>query len=150
MREFRKSGGGDRLDDKLRKQLIVFAIVFLVMVALMVFHLVRDHLNPLWILVGLVPGLGIGFLLSRTKVLQWDESQGLIVGTADVVGTVILVAYLLFQLSRTSIVGLHMENADLISLVSLAVTAGTMLGRLMFTLRNIRDVLGDSTGPVTR
>lgn len=150
MREFRKSGGGERLDGKLRKQLVVFAIVFLVMVALMLFHIVRDHLNPLWILVGLIPGLGVGFLLSRTKVLQWDASQGLVIGTADVVGTVILVAYLLFQLSRTSIVGLRMDNADLISLVSLAVTAGSMLGRLMFTLRGVRDVLGDSVGSATR
>jgi len=120
------------------------------MVALMLFHIVRDHLNPLWILVGLIPGLGVGFLLSRTKVLQWDASQGLVIGTADVVGTVILVAYLLFQLSRTSIVGLRMDNADLISLVSLAVTAGTMLGRLMFTLRGVRDVLNNSVGSATR
>lgn len=111
------------------------------MVVLIVYHIFRDGVSPLWALGGFIPGLAIGFVLTRTKVLSWEPSEQVVVGTTDAVGIVILVVYILFILFRDRIIGSEVHDAAAVSLIGLALTAGAMLGRIYFTLRGIRNIL---------
>lgn len=131
---------------KLRSQLRLFLFIFAVMIVLIVIHLVQDHLNPAWVLVGFLPGLLIGAVLTRTKVLRWDAAENVVVGTMDLVGIVILVAYFVFLFFRSRIIGLEISSAALISLIGLCVTAGAMIGRVFFTMRSVRTLLRDAFG----
>lgn len=130
----------DLIDRPLRVQIRIFLLVFAIMVVLIAVHIVQDDLNPLWVLAGFVPGLLLGLLLTRTKVLRWESSENVVVGTMDTVGIVILVAYFVFLFFRSRIIGLQVESAALVSLIGLAITAGAMFGRVYFTLRGIRNI----------
>lgn len=130
------------LDRRLRLQMRIFLVVFVVLLALSVWHVLRDHVSPLWLLVGLLPGMALGVALARTKVLGWDADARSVVGRSDRVGIVILVAYIAFVLlGRDALLGYWVHSAAAASVVSLAMTAGAMLTRIAVTLHGIRGVL---------
>jgi hypothetical protein len=130
------------VDRKLRVQLRLFLAIFAVMTAVVAYHLVRDGVSPLWAPVGFLPGLALGLVLCRTKVLRWEPDVRTVVEVTDLIGAVILVAYLAFIFFlRERIIGLAVEDAAAVGVVGLAMTAGAMLGRVYFTLRGIRNVL---------
>ena len=140
------------VDRSLRIQIRVFLGIFAIMAALAVARIVRDDVNPLWALAGFGAGLAIGFLLVRIKVLGWNPSERVVVGTTDAVGIVILVAYLTFLLVRNRIIGSRVDDAEAVGVIGLAMTGGAMLGRVYFTMRGIRRVLalagiGGADGP---
>lgn len=130
------------LDSRLRLQLRLFLLLCVVMLVLSIWHVAQDGVSPLWLLAGLLPGFGLGVLLSRTKVLGWDADQRSVVGRSDALGIAILVLYLIFVLVlRDDLVGRWTHNAAATSVVSLAMTAATMLSRVVITMRGVRDVL---------
>ena len=57
------------VDRKLRFQTRLFMGIFAVMTILTVTHLYRDDVSPLWALCGFVPGLAIGYVLTRKSVV---------------------------------------------------------------------------------
>lgn len=131
-----------RVDDKLLGQLRIFLVIFVAMIVLEVYRLLTEDLRLLPILGGFLAGCVIGVLLVRTKVLGWDASEQRVVGTMDAVGAVILIAYLvLFVFNKGNIVGHWISNPQEVAATGLAITAGVMLGRTVFTIRAIRGVL---------
>ncbi|MCC6792968.1 MAG: hypothetical protein IT336_14870, partial [Thermomicrobiales bacterium] len=74
------------IDKRLRLQLGIFAIIYLIMTVLVSERLIRGDVDPLWAPAGFVAGLALGFVLSRTKVLGWDEAEGTVVGRSDALG----------------------------------------------------------------
>lgn len=129
------------VDRGLRLQVRVFLGIFVVMLALVITRIVRDDLDPLWMLVGFAVGLVIGVALARIKRLSWSPSKRAVVGTIDVVGGVILAAYLIFLVFRNRIIGSEVSDAGTVEAIGLAMTGGAMLGRVCITLRGIRNVL---------
>ncbi len=120
----------------------IFLIVFMVLLALSIWHVIRDHVSPLWLLVGLIPGMALGVALARTKVLGWDADAHSVVGRSDRVGIVILVTYVTFVLlGRDAVLGYWVHSAAAASVVSLAMTAGAMFTRMVVTMHGIRGVL---------
>ena len=129
------------VDRSMRRQLRLFLGIFAVVAAVAVIQVVRDGVNPLWALAGFFVGLGIGAILARAKVLGWDPSQQVVVGTTDVLGAVILVAYVLFLVFRKRLLGHEIHDANVVGVVGLAMTGGVMLGRVSLMLRGIRRLL---------
>ena len=129
------------VDCSLRVQIRIFLGIFAIMSVVAVARIVSDDVNPLWALAGFGAGLAIGFLLVRIKVLGWNPSERVVVGTTDAVGIVILVAYLTFLLVRNRIIGSRVDDAEAVGVIGLAMTGGAMLGRVYFTMRGIRRVL---------
>ncbi len=129
------------VDRRLRLQLRIFLGVFVVMLVLDVVRIIRDDVNPLWACGGFAGGLALGFILARTKVLGWNASEGMVVGTMDVVGIIILAAYLAFLVLRSRIIGSRVHDAETVGVIGLAMTGGAMLGRVYFTMRGIRRLL---------
>jgi hypothetical protein len=129
------------VDRRLRTQLRLFLAIFAVVAVLAGVQVVRDGVDPLWALAGFGVGLALGVGLARAKVLGWDPSEGAVVGTTDAVGAAILVAYLLFLVVRKRLLGGVIHDAATVGVVGLAMTGGTMLGRVASTRRGIRRVL---------
>ena len=139
----RATGRRQQVDSRLVRQLGVFMIIFTIMVALVAIHTVTEDLAVLPILAGFLAGCLVGTLLVRTKVLSWDASEQRVVGTMDAVGAIILVVYLLvFVLNKGAIASHWISNPQELAAIGLALTAGVMLGRTVFTIRAIRDILG--------
>lgn len=140
------------VDRGLRLQIRIFLAIFGIMAVLVVVHVVRDGVDPWSAVAGLAAGLPIGAVLARLKVLSWNPSERVVVGTIDAVGLVILIAYLVFILARNRIIGEWVEDAPTVGAVGLAVIAGVMVGRVVATVRGIRRVLaaagiGPGEGP---
>ncbi len=129
------------VDRRLRLQLRIFLGVFVVMLVLDVVRIIRDDVNPLWACGGFAAGLALGVILARTKVLGWNASEGMVVGTMDALGIIILSAYLAFLVLRSRILGSRVDDAATVGMIGLAMTGGAMLGRVYFTMRGIRRLL---------
>ena len=137
----RWAAGRALIDRRLRLQLRIFLGVFVLMVILDVVRIIRENVNPLWALGGFAAGLALGLILTRTKVLGWNPSEGMVVGTMDAVGLIILVTYLAFLFFRSRILGSRVHDAETVGVIGLAMTGGAMLGRVYFTMRGIRRIL---------
>jgi hypothetical protein len=129
------------LSPKLRWQLRLFYLIALVMLAITGYRVVRGEITPLLALLFLALGIGIGALVSRTSRLDWDAATGTIVSQIDLLGGVILALYLLFALAKGRLIGLWVADAQQVSILGLDLTAGVMVGRVVFTGGGIRALL---------
>jgi hypothetical protein len=129
------------LSPRLRWQLRLFYLLALVMLAITVYRLVRGEIAPGLALLVLAFGIGVGALVSRTFRLDWDEATGTIVGQIDFLGGVILALYLIFALTKGRLIGLWVADTHQASILGLDLTAGVMVGRVVFTGGGIRALL---------
>jgi hypothetical protein len=132
------------LDRRMRLQLVVFSLIFCITLLLTVYHLVADRVNPLWAVLGLVAGYAIGLALARTKVLGWNQDDAQVVGNMDLIGAGILVLYIGFVIFKDEIVEHWIADAEIVVVIGLAMTCGTMLGRVISTRRGIMGALNDA------
>jgi len=129
------------VDRKLTIQLRIFFAIFLIMTVLVVYHLIADRINPLWAVAGAVIGVVIGRILGRTKALSWNASTQTVIGSSSLLGTIILVAYIIFAIFKDELIDNWISDPAIVSVVGLALTAGVMIGRLSFMLRGLQDVI---------
>ncbi|GGS31083.1 MULTISPECIES: hypothetical protein [Actinokineospora] len=115
----------------------VYLAIFLVASAVAV---VEAVLAGGWTLVfaaaGLLAGIAVGHVVSRMFRLEWHEFERKAVGKIDVVGAVILVAYLLVAVNRARLVDLWVPAASA-GATSMAVLAGIMLGQVLGIRRGL-------------
>lgn len=131
-------------DRRLRLQIAIFSLVFLVVTVLVVVRTISDGIDPLWPLLGFAVGLLIGVTLARSKTLSWDASDNAVVSAMSVIGIVVTIAYLILMVMRDDILVNLVDDAATVSVAGLAVTGGVMLGRTIFTLRAIRRQLTEA------
>jgi hypothetical protein len=70
---------------------------------------------------------------------QWDERTGQIISKIDWLGRVILVGFVVAQLTRTWVLG-HWAEGVALTTLGLCVTAGTLAGQVLGTGRAVRAV----------
>ncbi|OUJ73808.1 hypothetical protein [Hymenobacter crusticola] len=125
---------------RLQMRLRMFALVFLVMLSIVTYDLVKfDTQVPPAIGAGL-GGLVVGMLLARIANIKWHEEASQVVAKMDKLGILVLVCYLAFAFSRRWILGHWFAGTEL-SVVAMSFTAGVMLGRLVFMRREIIRIL---------
>ena len=84
-------------------------------------------------------GAVVGVVASRMTRMQWDERTAQVISKIDWVGAVILVCFLVAQLTRSWVLGHWVEGVALTTL-GLCVTAGTLAGQVLGTRRAVRAV----------
>lgn len=136
------------INTKLRRQLRIFLVIYLIMTVLVIERLIWGDVNPLWAPAGFALGLVLGLALTRTKVLGWDDAEHAVAGRTDALGIAILAAYILFIVFRNRIISAGVEDADAVGVIGLAMTAGAMFGRVYFTMRGIRRILAAAGIPI--
>jgi len=82
----------------------------------------------------------IGILISRMYSLSWDEKSNNVIDRMDWIGAVILVFYLIFLFNKIHLLE-YLVHGSLLLTLSLSITVGTMLGRILNTRRSIDKVL---------
>lgn len=106
-------------------------------------ELTRQPAERWWAgVLGLLLGLVVGLLASRSQRLTWDEQARRVIGVTDALGGSVLLLYLVFALNRDRLVSLWVP-ADLVALVSVAALAGAMAGQMIGFRRRLRR-LGES------
>ena len=112
---------------KIKIKLWVYILVFLVTLALSIFHYKNGEISIYFPVGGFLLGILIGHIVSRTKKISWDDENDVILMEWDRIGVFILLVYILFIFFKGRIIEdiTHFHHA---SSISLAVLSGTMLG----------------------
>jgi hypothetical protein len=130
-------------DRKLRLQLIIFSLVFLVVIGIAVFRIVSDGLSTFGPLVGFAVGLVIGTLMARGRPMTWDSSGSEIVSSTTIFGVAITLVYFASKLLPENVVSRLVTDPNMVSVIGLTITGGLMLGRVLFMVRTIRRLVQD-------
>jgi hypothetical protein len=128
------------VDHRLRVRLRFFLIIWLILTSVIAVEVHQQDLDLGLAFVGFLTGFLTGLFLSRMYRLDWNEETTKVVSQLDLIGRVILAAYVLFMVGRNWIFGYWVESSDLMGFI-MCFTAGTMIGRVGATRRGIRLVL---------
>lgn len=134
------------LTAKLRWQLRLFSLLALVMLAITGYRIGHGEIAVALALLTLALGIGVGALISRIYRLDWDMVTSTIVGRVDLLGGLILAAYLIFAVAKGRLIGHWITDAHQASILGLDLTAGIMIGRVIATRGGIRALL-DAADP---
>ena len=130
-------------DRKLKLQLIIFSLVFLVVIGIAVFRIVSDGLSTFGPLVGFAVGLVIGTLMALGRPMTWDASGNEIVSSTTIFGIAVTVVYFASKLLPDHVVSRFVTNPNMVSVIGLTITGGLMLGRVLYMVRSIRRLVHD-------
>jgi hypothetical protein len=128
------------IDRRLRMRLRIFGIIFLVMFVVVVVDFFRGTITAPLGLLGLAIGLVIGIIVSRMYRLSWSAQTNTVISRLDWLGVGILILYVVFALLRNQLFGSWIQGTYLAAF-TLSISAGMMLGRVIGTMRGIRNVL---------
>ena len=128
---------------RLRSRVRIYLVIFVVMLAVVIVDTVLTGTAPILAGLGLLVGVAVGVFVSRMYRLDWDESGNQVVSRIDRIGAAILVAYILFAISRSWLVGSFVERSA-VGPVGLSIVCGIMLGRVVGMSHGIRGVLHDA------
>ena len=129
---------------KLLMRLRMFALVFTGMCAAVAYQLLAYGGQPWPAVAAGGAGLAVGLLVGRLSKVLWHEEAAQVVAKMDKLGGVVLAGYLVVALSRRWVLG-HWFVGHELTAVTLAFTAGVMLGRLLATRREVKRVLKTQT-----
>jgi hypothetical protein len=128
------------VDHRLRVRLRAFLTVWLLLIGVVGIEVIRQNFDVGLFLVASISGFLVGIFLSRIYRLDWSEETTKVVSQLDLIGRIILAAYILFMFGRNWIFGHWVQASDLMGF-TLCFTAGTMIGRVGATRHGIRLVL---------
>ena len=115
-------------------------VVWLILASVTAVDVLRKNLDMDLAFVAFLTGFLTGLFLGRMYRLDWSKEKTKVVSQLDLIGRVILAAYVLFMVGRNWIFGYWVQASDLMGFI-LCFTAGTMIGRVGATRRGIRLVL---------
>lgn len=130
----------EKIDPKLIKRLRIYLVVLFAILAVITFEVLTGQFSIQWALVGIVIGFMIGIIVSRMYNISWDEETNTVVGEIDRIGVVILVGYLIWEITKSNFLGYWFEGNILFAII-LGITAGSMLARILSNKRNIEQIL---------
>ena len=128
------------IDGKLFFRLRIFSIIFIIMLGFMIYDIFQQTISFALAGEGLLLGIAIGIIAARMFVTKWHELTNKVVSQIDGVGAVVIVFYALFSVFRNGILGYWLHGATLTAF-SFSIIGGIMLGRLLATIHNIKNIL---------
>ena len=128
------------VEDRLIRRLRYYLIVSLVIFAAIIIEVLEGRFGLALALTGVLIGLVVGIIVSRSRHLSWDEETNTVIGRIDWIGAILLVCYLVFVFTKSYFAGFYVQGAALFAVV-LGITAGTMLGRVLATRHGINKLL---------
>jgi hypothetical protein len=131
------------LDSKLRTRLTLYYFITLALIVIVILHILIDHVQTYWPLLGLGIGAALGAGISRMFHITWDKGAKQAISQMDAFGVLILISYIVFEFYRDEIIERFIQGPAVVA-TSFAVIAGVMLGRLIGMRGKIREVVTEN------
>lgn len=112
-----------------------------VMLAVVLYDVVEGTLSPEWALVAIVIGTAVGWITSRILHLSWSHDGNMVVSRIDTVGWIVLVAYLLFEIVRSSFFAWWMPSSA--TAITFAFISAALISRVFGLRGKIVKILKD-------
>lgn len=132
-----------REDGKIHGKLLFRLYMMLAMVVLafgfIIYDITIGHLNFQLALICVLVTSILGFLMSKTNKIIWDEKQELLVaGKMDLISVIVLALYIVARVASDIYLNNLYHNSVIVFGISMSILAGFALGRylgLVFTVR---------------
>lgn len=136
----RRESARKHVDKKLRSRLLVYGLISIVLFSITSFEVISGVVSPLFAIVGVLIGCGIGFISARMFHLSWDHDGQKIVSKLDSFGVIILVLYIISAFFRRMLIG-YFVHGPAVGGVSISIVTGIMIGRVLGTRGRIIQLL---------
>ncbi len=113
---------------RLVTRLGIFSLISFVLIFLVVLDVFHGQLTWMTALISVVVGLILGFVYGRLSRVQWHETEEKIVMRYDMLGFVLIGAYVVLSIFRDLLLDKYFSGVALVS-ISYAVLAGVLIGR---------------------
>lgn len=130
-------------DRGLRARLIIFLVIALAIFVIVVRDVAAGDLSWALAVIGIVIGLGIGYLLGRILTVRWHETKQRAVMEMDVAGFIAIILYVALRLAENWLFG-HWLTGAALSTLSLAFLAGVLFGRFLGLNVSVRKVIAEN------
>lgn len=127
------------IDKKILLRARIFALIFLVMLALLIHDFILGIISFPFLLAGISLGLTLGILASRMFNLSWDKDSKKIISNLDNLGILILVFYILFSFFRNDLITFFVHG-PMVGSISLATLTGSFFGQLVGMRNGIKGI----------
>ena len=128
------------LDRKIKAQIIFYSIIFLVLTGIVAFRLFKGNLGVTYSIIGFILGILTGIFATRIFRITWDDSVGKVVARLDALGIIIFLLSIGLEIIQEKYLG-YFIHGQMVLIVSFAVFAGVMLGRLLGIRKRVLEVL---------
>ncbi|MES2623567.1 MAG: hypothetical protein V4576_04155 [Patescibacteria group bacterium] len=129
-----------QVDTKLIIRQRIFMIIICVLMAINIGNVVHKNIGVTLATEGFLISTIVGLFLSRMFKIFWHEEKAKVVSRLDTVGVIMLIGYIIFEVSRNQILG-HFLSGNKLAAFSLIVLTGLLLGRFLGTLIRIKEIL---------
>src|SRR5918993_559367 len=119
----------DFVERKLLIRLKLFFVVFALLVIVIFYEVLKQHLTASTSIGAILLGMLVGSVFVRRKKIYWEEDTSRVIARMDRIGIVLLVIYIAFVVIRHFVLDHWVHGKQLIGF-SFSITAGAMLGRL--------------------
>ncbi len=131
------------INKKLAVFLILYILLALILLTITLYHIVVDRVFFIYPLLAVLIGTGVGIFISRMNKISWDHGARHVISEFDIVGVLILVLYILFELYQEEIIGYFVQGPALFA-TSFALFAGIMIGRILGIRNRIVQTLSEN------
>jgi hypothetical protein len=121
-------------------QLTLFVVISLTLFTIVIIDSLTNNLNLVWILLGAVIGVGLGYIVGKAFKLNWHEDSQKIIMKIDRTGFAIIIVYVLIRSLANSEAGNLFDGLEFIA-VTYSLLGGIMIGRLLSMGRTIVRLL---------
>lgn len=128
------------VDKKIVVRVRIYLALFAVLTLVTVFDTLTKMVSPAIPIVAILLGFLVGLLVGRMNHYSWDAEAAKVIGRIDLLGGIILLLYIIFELSRDWLFG-HWLAGGTLATFTIALTTGAMLGRVVAMSHGIRRLL---------
>ena len=128
------------VERKLLLRLKLFFALFALLVTVICYEVMREHIGATTAIGGIMVGMMIGSIFVRRKRIYWEEDTSRVIARMDRIGIILLALYIAFAILRHLVLGYWVHGNQLIGF-SFSLAAGTMLGRILTMRSQIRQIL---------
>lgn len=128
------------IDRKLIFRIRIFILIFLTMMGITVYDALQHRIGILLAFGGIILGVIIGFIANRIFSTKWHPEASKVVTHIDELGVIILIVYITFSFFKKWIFS-HWLYGPTLTAFTFSLLGGIMLGRLLGTIRNVKNTL---------
>lgn len=128
------------VDTKLLKRLKILAIIVFIMTAVLSYDVITSHIHILFVIIGLIFGVGIGMIVGRMFSIEWHVEDSKVISRLDLIGGIILILYISLSIFRHWIFA-HWFTGAVLSAFTISFVEGVMIGRILSLRFFIKKVL---------
>lgn len=118
------------IDRKLNFRIRIFYMIGIILTELMLFEVLKGIIGIGLSLIGFLFGLFLGFIATRLFIIHWHEKRAKFVSHLDTIFIIVMLLYVAFSVSRTSVFG-QWIHGSVLTAFAYSILAGIIIGRIV-------------------